>query len=124
MKRTMIAIVTIGMAGLLAAAAASAGPVSIRLQRQKMRIHRGVNSGALTVHEGQLLLLQHRKIRHQHRQARREGYLSYRENRHLQALLDRLSRKIHRLKHNHQWVRRPQHSYHGAAVRRAPKGAW
>jgi hypothetical protein len=113
----MIALASILMVGLLAAASASAEPVSKRLQRQKMRIHRGMNSGALTGYEWERLIRQHRQIRRQHRRAWQDGYLSYQEGRHLHARLDRASRKIHRLKHNHHWARRHHHP------RRGP-GAW
>lgn len=117
MKRTMIALASISMVGLLAAVSASAEPVSKRLQRQKARICRGVNSGALTGGEWQRLIRQHQQIKRQHRRAWQDGNLSYREGRHLHARLDRASRKIHRLKHNHQWARR-HHRFH-----RGP-GAW
>jgi hypothetical protein len=113
MKQTMIALASILMVGLLAAASASAEPVSKRLQRQKMRIHRGVSSGALTADEWQRLIRQHRKIRYQHRRAWQDGYLSYQEGRHLHARLDRASRKIHRLKNNHHRARGHHHPHRG-----------
>jgi hypothetical protein len=113
MKRTLMALASILMVGLLAAVSASAEPVSKRLQRQKARIYRGVNSGALTGDEWQRLIRQHRQIKRQHQRAWRDGNLSYREGRYLHARLDRASRKIYRFKHNHQWARRHHHPHRG-----------
>lgn len=105
MKRIAIALSTILIVSLVAALSATAEPISRRLHRQKMRIHQGVDSGALTDDEWRQLMHQHRKIRLMNRSAWRDGYLSYQEQRHLQARLDRASQRIHRLKHNHKWAR-------------------
>ena len=124
MKRIMIALTTILVIGLVAAVSATAEPISKRLLRQKIRIHQGVDSGALTGHELHRLMDQHRKIRRQHRQAWYDGHLSYHERRHLQTRLDKASRRIHRLKHNEFWARVHHRSQFGPRVLREHRGAW
>ena len=100
MKRIMITIASILIIGMVSVVSATAEPITKRLDRQKMRIHQGVDSGALTGKEWHRLMNQHRKIRRLHRKAWHDGHLSSRERRHLHSWLDRASRRIHRLKHN------------------------
>lgn len=100
MKRIMIALSTIVIIALVAAVSATAEPIRKRLHRQKVRIHQGEESGALTGHELKRLMHQHRKIRRMHRHAWHDGHLSHGERRFLQERLDLASRRIHRLKHN------------------------
>ncbi len=130
MKRIMIALASILVIGMLTAVSASAEPIKKRLHRQKMRIHQGVESGALTHHEYHRLMHQHRKIRHKHRRAWHDGYLSYDERCYLHERLDRASRRIHRLKHNDRWANahyrhnRHHRSGYGSHVWFSYRGDW
>ena len=124
MKRIMIVLTSILIIGLMAAVSATAEPISKRLHRQKMRIHQGVDSGALTGREWHRLIHQHRKIRRLHRHAWHDGYLSNRERGRLHARLDNASRRIHRLKHNDKWARVYHPAHHGPGVWYQPRGAW
>ena len=124
MKRIMIALASILIIGLVAVVSATAEPISKRLHRQKMRIHQGVDSGALTGPERHRLMHQHRNIRRLHRRAWYDGYLSNHERRFLHLRLDRASRQIHRLKHNEKWAKVFHPSHHGPGVWYQPKGAW
>jgi hypothetical protein len=78
-------------------------PVINKRQRvQRERIQQGVRSGELTRREAARLRAEQRFIRAYERHAKANGYVSWRERRRLDHLLDRSSRDIYRQKHDGQ----------------------
>lgn len=130
MKRTPFIVATLLIFGMTAAVSAWAEPIKKRLHRQKARIHQGVDNGSLTRHEFKRLIDQQRRIRHKHKRAWSDGYLTRNERRYLHTRLDKASRRIHRLKHNNEWARghqryrRHHHSDSGTHRHWAFNGRW
>jgi len=102
MNRTTIAVTAAAV--LLSAAAASAGPIHRRQERQAGRIHQGVESGALTPGEAHGLRGEQRSINQDRRRDLADGHLSPGEAAQLTREQDQASRDIYRLKHNDRTV--------------------
>ena len=71
-----------------------------RLERQEIRIDRGVRNGELTRHEERKLRKRQHKVERMFDRFNEDGKLNKKERRKLQAALDKNSKKIKRLKHN------------------------
>ncbi len=96
----LAAVIATTFAGM---ASASVTPrVDRREARQWVRIHQGVRSGQLTRGEAMWLRGGERRIRCMERIAKSDGVVTPRERLRLQRALDRESRAIFRLKHNHR----------------------
>jgi hypothetical protein len=92
-------------AALLAASAASAdGPIKSRKERQQDRIAQGVQSGELTPRETARLERKEGALNHEERRMRRTdgGKLTPQDRRTINRQQNRLSRRIHRQKHDGQ----------------------
>jgi hypothetical protein len=96
--KALIAALTAG--SLFIGAAAHAGVVSGRLNRQGARIDQGVASGALTPGETRRLEREQRVIARTRTRALSDGVMTAREARHLAREQNRASRDISRLEHN------------------------
>lgn len=75
--------------------------VDRRQAKQNRRIKQGVRSGALVKWEKGELRQQQRRIKNAERRMRSDGCLTREENRRLLNRLDRASKRIYKLKHNH-----------------------
>ena len=108
--------------GLLTVTPAFAGHGRLldRMDRQQIRIERGVESGELTRREARALRKQQRRIHRLARDFYMDDYLSKRERRILRKKLNRASDRIRALKHNDEY-RYARHGYgyeHGYRDRR------
>ena len=113
MKKQLFIIATICVAGLLGfSQTADAGYFKDRQQRQEHRIEQGITSGQITPREARKLYRDQRDIRQLKRHYRSDGHFSKRERKILENRLDRSSKRIYRLKHNHRQVERTRYSYH------------
>lgn len=74
-----------------------------RLDRQHIRIERGIESGELTRREARKLMKQQRRIHRLAREFYADDHLGKRERRILTQKLDRASDRIHALKHNDEY---------------------
>ena len=74
-----------------------------RLDRQQIRIERGIESGKLTRWEARKLMKQQRRIHRLAREFYADDHLGKRERRILNKKLDRASDRIHALKHNDEY---------------------
>jgi len=81
-----------------------------RIDRQEIRINRGVRNGELTKHEARKLRKRHRKIERMYDRFLDDGRLSFRERNKMHHVLDRNSNRIKRLKHNDRY--RDRHVKH------------
>ena len=79
---------------------ADARPIELREHRQEMRIHQGLRRGDLTRMEARRLQRGERRLDRAEAFAWRDGRLSPGERHRLNRMLDRQSRRIHRLRHN------------------------
>jgi len=73
-----------------------------RMDRQELRIERGVRNGGLTRHEAKQLYKQRKQFRKLQRKLRGDGVLTRSERRRLQNRLDKNSQWIRKLNHNDQ----------------------
>jgi hypothetical protein len=98
-------------AAVVASMAASAQPfdrhdrvdtrdIDARQSRQQERIERGVQRGELTWREARTLREGQREIARVEADARSDGFLSHREARRLNAMLDNADTRIRELRHN------------------------
>jgi hypothetical protein len=76
--------------------------INRRERQQQQRIVRGLRSGELTIRETARLEHQQASIRRYERQAKSDGYLSWRERQRLDSRLDRANRSIHHQRHDGQ----------------------
>lgn len=76
--------------------------ITHREHRQERRINQGVRSGELTRGEAHHLRNDERHIRTERRMAMNEGRMNYGERRNLRHQENRVSRQIHRDKHNNR----------------------
>lgn len=85
-----------------------------RIENQQRRIRQGLNSGELTHREAKRLREDLHRIRHKMRHYRHDGRLNHYEKRHLHRMLDELSDRIYRKKHNNKkrYDDRDYHYYH------------
>lgn len=74
-----------------------------RLDRQQIRIERGIESGQLTRWEARKLMKQQRRIHRLARDFYADDHLGKRERRVLNKKLDRASDRIRALKHNDEY---------------------
>ena len=74
--------------------------INSRQYNQEVRISQGVRSGELTQAEAARLQREEARIQHEKREAKENGFVSYRERRELNHDLNKTSRDIYRLKHN------------------------
>jgi hypothetical protein len=85
---------------------AGANPETNRIHRrevaQRERIQAGSRQGDLTRGERWRLRHGQQHIRRMTMRARRDGHMSRYERRHIERAQDRQSRRIYRLRHNHQ----------------------
>ncbi len=91
----------IGMATMLWAGSAWAGPWGDRQWVQKQRIDHGIRCGSLTRGEARALYREQRHIRIFKARAWSDGWLSPRERAVLDHRQNMAGRHIYRLKHNH-----------------------
>lgn len=81
---------------------AAAREIDRRQAKQAKRINRGVKNGELTKHEVKKLRKQQRRIARLEAEFCYDDYLSGKEARRLNRMLDKAGDKIYALKHNHQ----------------------
>ena len=79
---------------------ANAGQMRFRIHNQSRRIRRGRRQGRLTWVEARRVRFELSHIRGFFARYMSDDHLNYREKRHLRRLLNRNSRRIHRLTHN------------------------
>jgi len=104
MKGTKWMAVALSSAVLLPSAAAWAGPIHARQQRQHARIAQGVRNGSLAPGEVRRLAYEQRDIRRDRRAALADGHIGPAEARHLTRDQNRANHDIYRLKHNGRTV--------------------
>jgi hypothetical protein len=100
MKKGYIAAVVVGSLLALSPAAANAGWIGERQERQRARIGAGTDSGALTSRESRTLRREQRAIDRGRYQALSDGYMSRHEARRLARAQNRAGDRIFCLKHN------------------------
>jgi len=76
-----------------------------KFRQQKQRIYQGKLQGQLTPKELKFLRKERQEIRRAYRMAMRDGRFSPMERRRIHKLLNKASRNIYRLKHNHRTSR-------------------
>lgn len=76
--------------------------IEARERLQYLRYRQGVRKGDLTRHEARILRRGERRIRFHEALAKADGRVTFTERRRLNRELDRESRRIHRLRHNHR----------------------
>lgn len=113
MKKTIILLTMLGLFGMFAAVASHAQMTNKtprgakRMDIQKTRIKRGVESGSLTRRETARLKNQRRQIKSSAKNAKSDGIVTTGERRNLRGQLNRSSRSIYRMKHNNRTRRKP-----------------
>ncbi len=101
MKKLSVTLLASVLASLLASAAFAGTPgIDRREARQHERIAEGRRSGQLTRAETMRLRAGQRHIRRMERRAKRDGFVTRNERRHIARAQDRQSRRIYRYKHN------------------------
>jgi hypothetical protein len=74
--------------------------VNRRQVKQRKRIKQGLKSGELTKGEASTLVKQQKRINKFERKVKSDGYISKKEEKRLDTMQDRASKKIFRKKHN------------------------
>ena len=105
MKKILLALVMIGLSGLIFSGHAMAGKFEQRQAGQQKRIWEGVKNGQLTPYEARNLWHQQRRIQRLKKAFWRDGRLNRQERILLVLWLAKADRYIFQLKHNNS--RRP-----------------
>ena len=100
MKQLIMISIAIIMLGCATTNPAIAGRIGDRQIKQQERILKGVNSGALTGEEARRLEKEQLLIKEAKEMALRDGILTDRERLKIEAMQDKASKRIYRLKHN------------------------
>lgn len=82
-----------------------------RIERQQMRIKKGVRNGELTKNESKKLRKQQRHIKKLNKQFKKDGHLSRHERKTLQQELNLASKRIYRFKHNDRYRDNDSHNH-------------
>ena len=132
MKSRLLKILpmVIGLVLIMVSVSWARDPISHRQKKQFKRITHGIKCGEVTDREFVRLNREQRRIGNYKRQARWDGYISYRERRRLHRMQDRASEHICRAKHNrashyacgprhkhlHFWHRPVYHGYYVSGI--------